>query len=347
MYEHEHNLTQQYGDWTWTKSKFYELTKAMLKKTTVERELALSPSKLSKASDFLSDAQFDAIHEVTWELSENLNVPFKQRIEHKQAHFMQGCAKFECLRARDDLANCLVKEFAILDDEYIYFQMKRDFKSHKLSSDFSVHHKEGMLIKGERYIDTLKNILLTKRPSHLAPHLEERLFLKPNSKGSLNDTCFWQAKVQGKSFCGAIISKYVEILKKKGHPLFSHSDEKFTNTSIRKYHNYKLASAGAPTHIQQASLAQNTRFYNAGPKSEQMGTKKKIAAVISGDRKVWHSPDPPSKPHQAIDASKQSPTVSTFAPTITVTEQSSAHTAKKLKFSFQAPNAQINFEYDV
>ena len=63
------------------------------------------------------------------------------------------------------------------------------------------------------------------------------------------------------------------------------------NTSIRKYHNHKLAAAGAPTHIQQASQAQNTRFYNAGPKSERMGTKKKIAAVIAGERKAWHSPD--------------------------------------------------------
>ena len=97
MYEHQHKLTQEYGDWTWTKSKFYKPTKAMLKKTTVERELAVSPSKLSKASDFLSDAQFDAIHEETWNLSENPDVPFKQRIEHEQAHFMQGCAKFECL----------------------------------------------------------------------------------------------------------------------------------------------------------------------------------------------------------------------------------------------------------
>ena len=152
--------------------------------------------------------------------------------------------------------------------------------------------------------------------------------------------------MQGKSFCGAVVSKYVHILKQKGHPLFSNSDEKFTNTSIRKYHNHKLAAAGAPTHIQQASLAQNTRFYNAGPKSERMGTKKKIAAVIAGERKAWHSPDCPI-PQHAAQASKQSPTISTFAPTITVTKQTSTHTAKKLRFSFQAPNAQINFEYDV
>ena len=154
--------------------------------------------------------------------------------------------------------------------------------------------------------------------------------------------------MQGKSFCGAVESKYIHVLKKKYHLLFSNSDEKFTNTSIRKYHSHKLAPAGAPTHIQQASLSQSTRFYNAGPgpKSERMGTKKKIAAVIAGERKACNSPDHPI-PQHAAQASKQSPSVSNFAPTIMVTEQTSTHTAKKLRFSFQAPNAQINFEYDV
>ena len=51
MYEHEHELTLVYGDWTWTKSKFYTTTKAMLKKVTTEREVAVSPSKLDKSAD--------------------------------------------------------------------------------------------------------------------------------------------------------------------------------------------------------------------------------------------------------------------------------------------------------
>ena len=119
----------------------------------------------------------------------------------------------------------------------------------------------------------------------------------------------------------------------------SNSDGKFMNTLIQKYHNHELAAAGAPTHIQQASLAQNTRFYNAGPKSERMGTKKKIAAVIAGERKAWHSPDCPI-PQHAAQVSKQSPTILTFAPTITVRKQTLTHTAKNLRFSFQAPNAQ-------
>ena len=344
MYEHQHQLTREYGDWSWTKSKFYELTKTMLKKVTCQQELAVSPSKLNKSSDYMTDAQFDAVHEKTWELSENMQIPLAKRLSHKQSYFMQGCGKFECLRARDDLANCLIKEFVILDDQFIEFQMKREFKSHTLGSDFSVHHKEALLIKGHRYVDILKNILFTERPSHLAKHLEERLFLKPKTKDISKDNCLWQAKVQGKSFCGSIISHYVNILKQEHHPLFS-GDDKFTNSSIRKYHNHKLAAAGAPTHIQQASLAQNTRFYNAGPKSERMANKKKIAAVVSGERKVWHSPEHslPQPMHSVFPA----PAAGTGAPTFTVTELPSTNAAKKLRFSFQAPNANINFEYDV
>ena len=43
MYEHQHKLTQEYGDWTWTKSKFYELTKAMLKKQLLNVSLQFLP----------------------------------------------------------------------------------------------------------------------------------------------------------------------------------------------------------------------------------------------------------------------------------------------------------------
>ena len=124
----------------------------------------------------------------------------------------------------------------------------------------------------------------------------------------------------------------------------SNSDEKFMNTLIQKYHNHELAAAGAPTHIQQASLAQNTQFYNAGLKSEQMGTKKKIAAVIAGERKAWYLPDHPIPQH--ADFKTFSKCID-LCSTLTVMKQTSTCTAKKLRFSFQAPNAQISFEYDV
>jgi hypothetical protein len=146
LYEHEHQLTEQYGDWTWTKSPFYAKTKAQLQEITVCNEIAVSPSKLDKSADYLTDEQFDALHEHTWKLGEDLNLPFSQRILHKQAYFIQGTALFECLRGRDEIANCLIQEFDILDHEYISFQMKRKFKSHKLTSDFSVKHKPSLLI---------------------------------------------------------------------------------------------------------------------------------------------------------------------------------------------------------
>jgi hypothetical protein len=108
LYEHEHQLTEQYGDWTWTKSPFYAKTKAQLQEITVCNEIAVSPSKLDKSADYLTDEQFDALHEHTWKLGEDLNLPFSQRILHKQAYFIQGTALFECLRGRDEIANCLI-----------------------------------------------------------------------------------------------------------------------------------------------------------------------------------------------------------------------------------------------
>jgi hypothetical protein len=65
----------------------------------------------------------------------------------------------------------MVKEFVIREDQVdnsntntlhhdeILFQMKRDHKSMKLGSDFSVNHKESLLLKGTRYKKTLTEIL--------------------------------------------------------------------------------------------------------------------------------------------------------------------------------------------
>ena len=63
--------------------------------------------------------------------------------------------------------------------------------------------------------------------------------------------------------------------------------QKFTNTSLRKFHTEKLTDAGAPLIIQQQSLAQNTRFYTRG--AHDMATKKKVASIVAGERKTWHT----------------------------------------------------------
>ena len=357
MYEHEHELTLVYGDWTWTKSKFYTTTKAMLKKVTTEREVAVSPSKLDKSADYMTDEQFDALHEFTWNLSENPALPFSKQLAHKQAHFIQGLCKFECLRGRDDLANCMVKEFVICEDQEdnsntntlqhdeILFQMKRDHKSMKLGSDFSVNHKESLLLKGTRYKKTLTEILRSPRPTNLACHLMERIFLKPKSGVVRTSTCYWQAKVQGKTFCEKVVSGYVKLLEEQKHPLFM-SNERFTNSSIRKYHVSKLDKSGAPVTVQQASLAQNTRFYNKGPKSERMARKRKVASIVGGDRTVWHSPTlDTARPemYKSVPAA-----LSSVASSVNLDQQPvCASSGKKIRFSFQTANANINFEYDV
>ena len=72
------------------------------------------------------------------------------------------------------------------------------------------------------------------------------------------------------------------------HPLFQDKKQKFTNTSLRKYHNDALSEAGAPIIVQQESLAQNTRAY--AKKATDGANKQKVAQIIAGEQKTWHSP---------------------------------------------------------
>ena len=70
-------------------------------------------------------------------------------------------------------------------------------------------------------------------------------------------------------------------------------DLKFTNTSLCKFHTEKLANAGAPLLIQQQSLAQNTRFYTRG--AHDMATKRKVAAIVAGEKKTGILQTTPNK----------------------------------------------------
>ena len=80
---------------------------------------------------------------------------------------------------------------------------------------------------------------------------------------------------------------YIPMLQ-SNHPLFQDKKQKFTNTSLQKYHNDALSEAGAPIIVQQESLAQNTRAY--AKKATDGANKQKVAQIVAGERKTWHSP---------------------------------------------------------
>ena len=145
-----------------------------------------------------------------------------------------------------------------------------------------------MIVKGERsgYIQILQ-LLLNYRPPNVATHLQLRLFLKPLKKIHPNDNIYWQASVQGKTFCESIVSKYTKILADNQHELFLES-KKITNSSLRKFHTNKLAEAEVPLKVQQESLGENTRFYTRG--ADDLERKKKVADIVCGERAFWPSP---------------------------------------------------------
>ena len=64
-----------------------------------------------------------------------------------------------------------------------------------------------------------------------------------------------------------------KLLQKAGPELFS-ADERFTNSSLRKYHSDKLMQANAPLIHQQASLAQNVRAYTEKRKQKKENSDK-------------------------------------------------------------------------
>ena len=91
-------------------------------------------------------------------------------------------------------------------------------------------------------------------------------------------------------FTGRCVSTYIPALRAT-NPLFSDATRKFTNTSLRKYHNDSLSEAGAPLIVQQESLAQNTKAY--ARKASDPTNKQKVAEIVAGERKSWHSPPHP------------------------------------------------------
>ena len=352
MYEHHHGLTDIYGvDWSWTSDLAYKQTFAALKKVTKKNELSVSPDKVDHSAAYLTDEQLHVLQEFTWDLSEDTNLPFSQRLKHKAAYFCQGCATFDCLKGRDELANMLTNEFKILPcRENILFQMKRDFKSSgKLDADMKPVHKPSLVLPGERYVHILEKYLLSHRPSNLPHHTDGRLLLRPNDVAQPSHDTWYGKRVLGKDFTDKIVSFYVQQLRELNHPLFE-GNQKFTNSSLRKFHLDKLAEANAPLKVQQASLAQNTKHYSRA--ADTLSRKMKVAQIVSGKRKSWHDSAPPLSnnipPKSTALSMHRSPTTPCGDITnIPVKVSANTSGSKRLSFSFKAPNANFEFSYDL
>jgi hypothetical protein len=196
---------------------------------------------------------------------------------------------YACLRGRDELAMLRVSEFKILPGENnILFQMKRQYKSLKLDAEMKPVHKPSLVIPGSIYVSLLRDFL-AHRPGDLPTHIQDRLLLRPNDKVSPAHDIWYGKKVLGKEFTDHIVSSYCTLLFEAQHPLFTQL-QKFTNTSLRKFHADSLSKASAPIIIQQRSLAQNAKHYTRD--AQDLGTKIKVAEIVSGKRKSWH--DEPS-----------------------------------------------------
>ena len=230
--------------------------------------------------------------------------------------------------------------------------MKRDFKSSgKLDADMKPVHKPSLIIPGQRYVDILQNYLLSHRPPNLPAHNQLRLLLRPNDLAQPNQDSWYGRRVLGKDFTDTIVSAYVKQLRDLNHPLFM-DNQKFTNSSLRKFHLDKLAEANAPLKVQQASLAQNTRHSSCA--ADTLPRKLKVAEIVSGKLKTWHDSSP-ALPHDI----RHKPTAlnmhrccSPTAPCADITNipvQVTANTSgsKRLSFSFKAPNANFEFSYDL
>jgi hypothetical protein len=155
MFESQNMLTAQYGeDWSWRTSLHYKKLRCVLARTTIRNEIALCPNPKTTAAAHMSEEQFNTLHNYTLELS-NSSENFHEKLTHCIRYFAQGLLMFACLRGRDELALCQVDEFTIIDEATISFQMRRDYKSHKLDAQYKVTHKPPRILLGSQYVTLL------------------------------------------------------------------------------------------------------------------------------------------------------------------------------------------------
>ena len=321
LYEKQYNLVWRYGrDWSWSTDVEYQQLNAALDQKITELEFE---SNEDHSSQIMSLQQFRVLKTYTWELANKSTLPFPEQLLHMQRYLMQGVLSFGCLRARDDLAWCRTDEFTVLSPHRILFDMKRKFKSHKITSEKKVVKKPSRFIEGEEYVKVY-NLIVQHRPTfpeelkidpqieetdcptedtvqqstvqqpnikkahkqtkHTPPHL--RLWLKIIPDCQESDPCYFTQELKAEKKVADAVSAYIPHLRQT-HPLFA-EPQKFTNTSLRKFHTDALSEAGAPIIVQQESLAQNTKAY--AKKASHVDNKEKVAQIVAGSRATWHSP---------------------------------------------------------
>ena len=314
FYEKQNKLVDVYGrDWCFSNSVEYEQLESALDNTTCDNEFG-NPQKEPVA--IMIKTQFEALHARTWELANDTTLPVSERLKHKLRYFMQGTVAFGCLRAREDLADCRTDEFTMVSSDCLEFQMKRKFKSHRLTSSKKVIHKPARYIYGDRYVQIFQEMMMHQPQFDAAPAktsckslkkppalkkknsklpgfqkkintlLEMRLFLHVLPGCVPSDFVYFKKEPMGEQTVAQAVTAYIPMLRAE-NSLFQ-DNNRYTNSSLRKYHNDALSEAGAPLIVQQESLAQNTKAY--ARKATDPSNKLKVAKIVSGERQTWHSP---------------------------------------------------------
>ena len=126
-------------------------------------------NEFDKPVAIMTKNQFEALHALTWELANDTTLSFSERFKHKLRYFMQRTVAFGCLCAREDLAKCRTDEFVMVSSDCLEFQMKRTFKSHRLTSSKKVVHKPARYIYGDRYAQIFQEIMMHRPQFDAAP----------------------------------------------------------------------------------------------------------------------------------------------------------------------------------
>jgi len=357
LYEKKNNLIEFYGaNWTWRNSIYYSNLRGAYDRVTTKNETNMSPSKADRSVGEMNFEQFRAMHEYVWGKSEDLTISFANRLKFKVYYLVLATISFGCLRSRDEIAMCIVKEFERTSQQTILFQMKRPFKSHKLTAHKKVTRKPARLICGEKSLQCLEIILSHCTPEQM--HEDFRMFLFPLPDVQETAATWWSCEPMGKNTIGEITKKMSLQMQKNKHPLFL-ENERFTNSSLRKYHSGKLMEANAPLIVQQASLAQNVRAYTdrrKQKKEEADAERLKVAQIVAGERKLWHSPEKENEnPQQTVMKSlplKKRPLVVSNTAFLNSTSnelhsQAQTSEGKQMRFTFSNATSKFSLTFDI
>ena len=312
MYEKEFGLAHLYGkDWSWSTSDDYDTFRSVYDNTISDKEFKGKPKDCS--STLMTREQVNDLLDLSLFLSKDQSLPFRERLLHKMRRLMLSLLRYGCLRARADVANILKIEITQISDDMLDFQMKRDYKSHKITADKKVVLKPSRFVVGAEDVQILNEIIQhhpSFTPEEIAEEVErvrkvkqdttmkartkqnksvllfERLWLRPLNNVQPNNQVWFAKMPVGEHFAADAVKEYIPTLLQTSSHFSGCENQKFTNTSIRKSHNDALVDAEAPLVIQQESLAQNTKAYAKGPSHPI--NKLKVAEVISGKRTQWN-----------------------------------------------------------